>query len=1166
MRRRSSRPIGSVQGEWLRSEADARRSPFNDVGVMLPLRLETIFDDRGDFWEMSLRVVPDDISVRRDQPKVTSMEKEFLDEFWARSAVMLPPVGTPAAEWLAHPEGVAAWQHLAARVTPQRAAWLVTTFGAEVQGDAFAVDVPADRSGARQGESIFGLPEELFVTMIDIDGNLTELGSLHPDLSAERFGLPAGEAAFDSWLLSWERAKAVGMGGVFKLEQGPERIATLYVHGIGDEDAATLFGAHVATGSLAMVRLGAPTNTVHGAPAADLAPDPESWRIIAGQRLTGEAGAGVAPLATALCGDQKALPALPGASHDMEDARMMVRALWPALWGHYVRDLIDGRDNAMLFWFWSLEALHPEGPLPPIRIDAQPYGILPVTPLDRWQPLDNDDLAPVEEKIVNGLSQLMPRWIEAAEKRGTVVGADTRGLLNFLARPGVSSRYVYRSYVPAEIQAAAYPGIPQSDFMQLVEKLWSPADDVAQHKMERLYLAQGHPQILRVPLIGSNRLLPLEIGLIEMLKRLYDLRSDLFASGFYERFLGGMVPKSLLVRLMIHSALLAKAWVVQAPPAVPTPLINPLRWDDPETITEFEQLQQLFPGHAFTGEPVEKLMQIHQDGLFQLASQLEPFLEKAEDPLAKGRAIQQLKLPPERHAQLERALRATLDAASHRIDPFATGVAWRRLQAATGGGRSLHRLGAYGWLDGPFMGTPGPTDARRLHAPSYAQAITSIVLRDKQISSRDEMTADARNVWDVTLSSAGVRLAVEMAEEVRFGFHIYEVVGRRVESIVGNREKVRVLRRLKPLRPHAPDERDTCHGMDALDALLSPAGLPGILEDEATQRPRLEAIRNALEAYADLLAAEGVHQVVSGHAERGADAMDAATGFARPPEFDVVKTPPSGYRLGTSVLGMFAHRTAGVDATPLELADASLAGFVSARFDGADWTWIVRDNENEATTVTLAELGFEPVAAALMSEDFLAQAVRSKANMPGRNVEVPDAHRLSRLLTSALGGAPAVLSDVTKDPGVDDVAARASENAVRAELALRYGAVFEALSKLVGALGCRCGRQCGPRRSAQKSDRVGFCRAGRQFTADAACRHPVRHPRGDRGGIEGFADRCRTGTEGPASRRPHRRSGAADCNADTRDRGVGSTGWTPDHQREVVGRGPHGGVETRRGA
>ena len=110
-----------MQGEWLRSEADAQRSPFNDVGVMLPLRLETIFDDRGDFWEMSLRVVPDDISICRDQPNVTPMEKEFLEEFWARSAVMLPPAGTPASEWLEHPEGAAAWEHLAARVTPQRA-------------------------------------------------------------------------------------------------------------------------------------------------------------------------------------------------------------------------------------------------------------------------------------------------------------------------------------------------------------------------------------------------------------------------------------------------------------------------------------------------------------------------------------------------------------------------------------------------------------------------------------------------------------------------------------------------------------------------------------------------------------------------------------------------------------------------------------------------------------------------------------------------------------------------------------------------------------------------------------------------------------------------------------------------------------------------------------
>jgi hypothetical protein len=1051
--------IGSALGQWWREDTTARISPFLDIGIMLPLRLETIFDERDGVWEMSLRVVPDEVSIRRDQPNVTEIEKSFLDEFWARSESMAPAPGTHCSQWLAHAEGAVAWEQLAARVTPARAAWLVSTFGAKVDGSAFAVEIPPAHIGPRRADTVFGLPKELTVTVVGINGTETMAGSLRPDLSQESFGIPSGDKPFDNWLLSWDEARRVGMGGVFKLPEGPDRIAALYVHGIGDDSPAELFAAHAATGSLAMMRLGAPTNTVHGAPAADLAADAGGWLEIARQRLTGESGLGVPSLADALCGDVKALPVLPGAGDGIKDQRLMVNALWPALWGHFWRDVLEAAGEATDFWSWCLEALHPEGPLPPVRIGAQPYGLLPVTPLASWQRLEGDKLSAIEAQIVSYFLQIAPKWIEAAETRGTIATADTHGLLNLLARPGVSSRYSYRSYIPAEILATAYQGlgVQFNDFMHMAEKLWSPASDATQHKMGRLYLAQGHPQDLHLPLIGSDRLLPMtdqvEVrdALTVLFKELYDLESRDFALALNEKVLRGVVPKSLLIRLMMHSALLAKAWTVQTPPGVPSPLRNPLQWNgDP---TDLEELQMMFPDHISTGDPVENLMEINRDAILKLASELGEHVERGDDPLKSHESVLQLHLPPKRHEELERALRATLDTAGHRIDPLATGVAWRRLRAAAQSGRGLHRLGAYGWLDGPFIGKPGPTDAGRLHAPSHAQAITSIVLRDKQIASRDELAADNRNIWDVKLSSAGVRQAVEMAEEVRMGFHIYEVVGRRVESIVGDRNGVRKLRERKPLRPNASVDRDCCHGIDALDALLSDSPLPGVLTSPATQKPRLEAIRAALESFTDLLTAEGVYQVVTGHADRAADAMDAAAGFARPPEFETVRTPPSGYRLGTSVLGVFAFRTPSEDAAPLELADASLAGFIAQRFQApTDWIWKVERDPGDVADISLAELGIAPVEAVLMNEDFLAQAARSKAGAPNGKADAPEAHRLSRLLMTALGAGPAVLSDVSKDQGVSDEAARASEEAVQAELKERYVRLATKMKNFIAAL------------------------------------------------------------------------------------------------------------------
>ena len=49
-------------------------------------------------------------------------------------------------------------------------------------------------------------------------------------------------------------------------------------------------------------------------------------------------------------------------------------------------------------------------------------------------------------------------------------------------------------------------------------------------------------------------------------------------------------------------------------------------------------------------------------------------------------------------ADIDRGLRAALDTATHRLDPWATAIAWRRLQDLAAAPRTL---GVYGWVDAP---------------------------------------------------------------------------------------------------------------------------------------------------------------------------------------------------------------------------------------------------------------------------------------------------------------------------------------------------------------------------------------------------------------------------------------------------------------------------------
>lgn len=69
-----------------------------------------------------------------------------------------------------------------------------------------------------------------------------------------------------------------------------------------------------------------------------------------------------------------------------------------------------------------------------------------------------------------------------------------------------------------------------------------------------------------------------------------------------------------------------------------------------------------------------------------------------------------------------------------------------------------------GWTT-PKPGTPGPTEGGLLHAPSPAQAFTSIVLRDKAIN--DPQT----DRWQMDLTSSAIRTAARLADEVRLGQH-----------------------------------------------------------------------------------------------------------------------------------------------------------------------------------------------------------------------------------------------------------------------------------------------------------------------------------------------------------------------------------------------------------
>ena len=94
------------------------------------------------------------------------------------------------------------------------------------------------------------------------------------------------------WWTSYEKALEVGLAVEVEIPDGPDgppgdegpQLAVLLVTGLSEQDPRALFERHAARGSLGVVTPMSPTNTVAGAPAADLGRDPAGWLAVAAGR------------------------------------------------------------------------------------------------------------------------------------------------------------------------------------------------------------------------------------------------------------------------------------------------------------------------------------------------------------------------------------------------------------------------------------------------------------------------------------------------------------------------------------------------------------------------------------------------------------------------------------------------------------------------------------------------------------------------------------------------------------------------------------------------------------------------------------------------------------------------------------------------------------------
>jgi hypothetical protein len=363
-------------------------------------------------------------------------------------------------------------------------------------------------------------------------------------------------------------------------------------------------------------------------------------------------------------------------------------------------------------------------------------------------------------------------------------------------------------------------------------------------------------------------------------------------------------------------------------------------------------------------------------------------------------------------ARLERVFAEHVDTCSHRLDAWIQSLFAYRLRAmrSTVETTGVH-LGAYGWVEDvrPAVGGRRPVDASEVPetlrddaaglvaqmgnggyvlAPSLSQAVTAAVLRNAYLSHADP---DSPDLMAVNLSSSRVRVAMSYIEGLRTGQELAALLGYQLERGLheGHPEAeldafVYVLRDRFPLisRKLTPvpdgtaaevvEARNVINGYDLLDFIRGKpygygiAGLPapGTAEARAIEA-EIGRLADSLDALADLLLGESVHQVVQGNYDRAKGTLQAVTEGEAPPELDLVQTPRSGRGLTHRVAVMLdPASTTGwrVPLTARAAGNAALNAWLASHLPApVDVQFAVTVGTAAPTFMSLADLPVEPL-------------------------------------------------------------------------------------------------------------------------------------------------------------------------------------------------------------
>ncbi len=404
-----------------------------------------VIDDTEELW---IRIFPDDIAIHTHEKELTEVEVAAARAYWQHI-------------WKASKNEslrIGAWRGLVAGRGPERAAWIakqMTPVNPDDQPD-FVVEekdelpvepnFPAldNRENTWSEAPHSRIMPERFVVRLYSKGNYREVVGnnipeplqlgIDPQTEENEIETEDGKIALNDkikWLQEFDEAENIGMAlrvplETEEVEAGFDKILVLGIKASADKDEGQVLmeelidNHHYTPGGFSIVPQGTATNNTEDRESGYTALNANeeglfdlemgedlftSTRVdknkTDGQHLADALGIEYSKVQHIKHADQT----------DIKDAMCMNKALWPVTFGYYLPQMMhpvfSENDIAKAKNHFG-KYVSGRGRVPAIRIDNQPYGILPTTAFSKWQYNTNS----ANDKFLKGLFENILQNIE----------------------------------------------------------------------------------------------------------------------------------------------------------------------------------------------------------------------------------------------------------------------------------------------------------------------------------------------------------------------------------------------------------------------------------------------------------------------------------------------------------------------------------------------------------------------------------------------------------------------------------------------------------------------------------------------------------------------------------------------------------------------------------